>query len=142
MNIYRLDYIKFEDEVNNEIYFLGYFSTYEYALAGIETYSKMPGFVNSPNNFEIKEYYLDSLEEKDVVYDVQVYFHNKDYSIEYFHCLGLYGDREQASRKLIRYEELNKDRIIENSIIYESFVNKHTINTHDLSEGFDADQQN
>ena len=140
MNIYRLDYIKFEKEVNNEIYFLGYFSTYENTLIGIDGYSKKPGFINNPNNFEIKEYYVDSLEDIDVVYDVTIYFHNKKYSIEYFHCLGLFGDHKQASKQLCKYEKLNKDRIIGNSIIYESFVNKHTLDRYDLSEGFDSNQ--
>ena len=140
MNIYRLDYIKFEDEVNNEIYFLGYFSTHENTLKGIEVYSKMPGFINNPNNFEINEYYLNNLLKKGIVFDVNVYYHNMDYSIEYLHCLGLFGNRKQASNILNRYEKLNKDRIIENSIIYERFLNKHTIDRFDLSEGFDSSQ--
>jgi len=139
MNIYRLDYIKFEDEVNNKIYFLGYFSTYDSVLIGIEAYSKMPGFSNNPNNFEINEYFLDDFEEREVVYDVTVYFHNIDYSIEYFHCLGLFGNHHRANNKLNTYEKLNKDRIIDNSLIYESFVNKHIINKYHLSEGFDSD---
>lgn len=138
MKIYKLEYIKFDEEVNNEIYFLGYFSTQEKANKGKELYSKMPGFRSNPNNFEIKEYSILNFEKEDIVFDVQVYFHNKDYSIEYFHCLGLFGNFMQAKTKLVKYEQLNMEIITEKSIVYESFINKHTLDKEKLSEGFDS----
>jgi len=138
MNIYKLEYIKFEEEVNNEIYFLGYFTTYENTLKAVEIYSKMPGFKKNLNNFEIKEFNLSNLEKENIVFDVTIYYHNDNYSVEYFHCLGIYGDFLQAKNKLTKYEKLNQ-KIIENSIVYESFINKHTLDKYNISEGFNTE---
>ena len=90
------------------------------------------------NTFEIKEYNISDFDEEGVVFDVNVYFHNMDYSIEYTHCLGLFGKLSQAKTRLESYEGLNKV-IIEKSIVYESFINKHKLDKYNLSEGFDLD---
>lgn len=136
MEILKLKYLNFYENDNNEMYFLGYFSTIVNVNLAIEKYSKMAGFRDNTSGFEITELEVSLNNYTEVVYDVMVYYHNQEYTIEHFHCLGIFTDGIRAKEVLAYYEENNKGRLVHGDVIYESFINNHKLDVFNLSEGF------
>ena len=105
MIVYALFHLNVDESGVSDRKLIGFFSSYSIAKTVIKRYSKVSGFIDFPNGFKIKPYYMN--EKTGVsIKNKNVYFLQYEYSkddIDYVIDLGLYSSKVRATIEAIRF---------------------------------------
>ncbi len=135
MVIYKLQYVRL-DVCNNQFHTLGYYSSIEFTKLAISKFSRMSGFKENSKSYEILTFNIEGNITQNTVFEVSIYYHDVNYDIEYSQILGVCTKKDKARLKLNNYQKLNRNIILSNEIIYESFIDEFTLNDFEYCEGF------
>ena len=138
MIVYELTHMFFR--CDGEIIFspkqLGLFLSYNDAVNAIQYYKSLPGFNVNQDAFSIQDKAVEGTIVENVVYEVLVYLHSKNYSAEAEIELGFYADEIDAQNKLWQYCKNNNTLTSTKDMDVEKIVNRCVIGRKAWIDGF------
>ena len=138
MEIYELTHLFFRymGELVYSPKALGLFYSYDDAKQAIQHFATQPGFRDNQDSFSIRIKTVIGRIVNDTVFEVVVYLHSEDFTVESEIELGLFNDEIIAQRELDRYCENNLRLLNIQGLVVEKIVNKCIIGNMDWREGF------
>lgn len=138
MIVYELTHLFFC--FNNELILdpkkLGFYYSQDSVNQAIKYYVTQPGFCENRKAFSVKKRNVLGEILNEVIYEVIVYIHSKDYEIEIEIELGLYGDAIMAQNVLDQYCRDNASLLNIQDIVFERIVNETKVERREWKEGF------